>query len=247
MQSFNYTNKIQLDENEIKAIYREVKENNYIITLKWDLSAHNIVEDYNLFYELKGQHTTETRRQAIEVTTGLTEYGFEFLGDPDLIKIRFIAVASRNSIPMIIAERDQILPLSEDGRSRSFLKIHKLDNLDVAWEINFDDNIPILNISSHSKIYENRNYFLPIILPNVVQQIFEWLVLSDEDLSGDLLRHWVNYFEDICRKPDMIAELRSKDPEDKNKSVHEESLSIREKFAKKHNTLDAVAHILDRS
>lgn len=250
----NYTGRIDLDSQEVSATYREDK-GQFILTVKWLLGHHRMNEDCVLSIELKGAGTSESRR-----------FDFGLLGDgqgeeiltlaqvrnPELIKIRLVVVeASHNGIPLIRAQIDRISPLNLHGnnRSRSFLKIVKSPDLTVPWRVEFPDDEPILKISDREELYhklrDTSPIFMPLVLAEVVGQIFVWLSTSEVDYNNDILNEWILFFEQLTCPHGFIQAEHSREDEEEFADVKRVANDVSEEFAKKFHLIEKISSAFD--
>jgi len=238
--AMNYTGRIDIEAHEIEATY-VVENDQYELSLKWLLGHYGLPENCKLFIEMKGGSTTETRRFELGMLgdgQGEKTLNLAHIRNPELIKIRFgVVIVDSNGLPMIKADRDRISPLNlnENNRSRSLLKMVKSPDLTVPWRVEFNDEEPVLMISDRQELFHNLRdtspLFTPLVLPDVVRQIFEWMALSDIDYSADVMKQWVKYFEDLTCPTGFIQVDRSQ---------------VSEEFSKKFKIVDAVASTFDR-
>jgi hypothetical protein len=254
--AINYTGRIDIEAHEIEATY-VVENDQYVLSLNWLLGHYELPDDCKLFIEMKGgSQTTETRRIELGVLgdgqNGITLPPLQ-VRNPELIKIRFGVVSvNPNGLPMIKADRDKITPLNlnENNRSRSLLKMVKSPDLTVPWRVEFNDEEPVLMISDRQELFHNLRdtspLFTPLVLPDVVRQIFEWMALSDIDYSTDVMKQWVKYFEDLTCPAGFIQVDRSQASEDELIDVVNMSRIVSEEFSKKFKIVDAVASTFDR-
>lgn len=253
--AINYTGRIDIEAHEIEATY-VVENDQFELSLKWLLTHYGLPESCKLFIEMKGgSQTTETRRFELgmlgdgqgEKTLNLTN-----VRNPELIKIRFgVVIVDSKGLPMIKADRDRISPvnLNENNRSRSFLKMVKSQDLTVPWRVEFNDDEPMLMISDRQDLFLNlrtkSTLFTPLVLPDVVRQIFEWMAMSDIDYNTDVLKQWVKYFEGLTCPAEFIQVDRSQATEEELNEVVNMSRIVSEEFSKKFKFIDAVASTFD--
>jgi hypothetical protein len=254
--AINYTGRIEIEPHEIEATY-VVENDQYELTLKWLLSHYGLPESCKLFIEMKGgSQTTETRRFELGMLgdgQGEKKLSLAYVRNPELIKIRFgVVLVDSNGLPMIKADRDKISPLNlnENNRSRSLLKMVKSPDLTVPWRMEFNDDEPVLMISDRQELFHNLRdtspLFTPLVLPDVVRQIFEWMALSDVDYTSEVMKQWVKYFENLSCPSDFIEIDRSQANEDEIHEVMNMSRIVSEEFSKKFKIIDAVASTFDR-
>jgi hypothetical protein len=126
----------------------------------------------------------------------------------------------------------------------------KSPDLTVPWRMEFNDDEPVLMISDRQELFHNLRdtspLFTPLVLPDVVRQIFEWMALSDVDYTSEVMKQWVKYFEKLSCPSDFIQVDRSQANEDEINEVMNMSRIVSEEFSKKFKIIDAVASTFDR-
>jgi hypothetical protein len=253
----NYTGRIEIEAHEINATY-VVENDQYELSLKWLLGHYGLPEDCKLFIEMKGgSQTTETRRFDLGLLgdgQGAEKIKIEQVRNPELIKLRFgVVIVDSNGLPMIKADRDRISPLNlnENNRSRSFIKILSKEDLSVPWRVEFNDDEPVLMISDRQELFsslrEKSPLFKPLVLSEVVRQIFEWMALSELDYNSDVLNQWMMYFEDLSCPRDFIEKNRLELSEEELIEVANMARVVSEEFSKKFRMVDAVASTFESS
>jgi hypothetical protein len=247
----NYTGRVDILEHEIEATY-QVDNDEYSLTLKWLLGHYGLPSNCNLFVEMKGgSQTTETRR--FELGTLIDGNGEKTLKiaqvrNPELIKLRFgVVEVDTNGLPMIKADRDRIAPhnLNENNQSRSFLKMIKSSELIVPWRVDFIDEEPVLLITDRQELFHSLRdtspLFQPLVLSDVVRQVFERLAINEADYSNAVIKQWVKFFEDLTCPIGFIQMERLGATEEELDEVKLMSQIVSEEFSKKFKFIDAIA------
>ena len=246
----NYTNRIDIQSSEIEATY-QVEGDHCKVTLKWLLGHYALDEDCEIFIGLVGTNTTEARRiqlGSLGDGNGSEVIDFRNLRNPELMKLRFLVVkVDDRGIPMIRADLSGISPLdqSDNSKAKSFLKIIKQDDLMVPWRLSFNDEEPIIVISGRQDLYqqlrESSPIFNPLVLSEVVRQVFEWMALSDDDFSGEVSKQWIKFFTKLSCPAGFLEEVHSADDEEQLVEVREMAQRVSEEFARKFGLVNAVA------
>ena len=250
----NYTGRIDIDSQEVSATYRE-DQGQFILTVKWLLGHHGMNEDCELRIELKGSGTSESRRFDFGLLgngQGEETLTLAQVRNPELIKVRLVVVeTSDNGIPLIRAQIDKISPLNlnDKNHSRSFLKIGKSPDLTVPWRVEFPDDEPILMISDREelcyKLRDTSPIFMPLVLAEVVRQIFEWLVTTDVDYNNDILKEWILLFEQLTCPHGFIQAEHRREDEEEFADVKKVANDVSEEFAKKFNFIERISLTFD--
>jgi hypothetical protein len=247
----NYTNHIQIEEHEIEATY-QLENGGCVLTLRWLLGHYSFPEDSFLFLEVKGgSQTSESHRVELgQLGQGNGDMTLSplFVRNPELIKLRFGVVGQEpNGLRLIMADRDRISPtnLNENSQARSFLKMVKISDLVVPWMLDFNDDEPVLLISDRQELFhklrDTSPIFKPLILSEVVRQVFVWICSSDLDLQGRILRNWLSLFERLsCPKSFFEVERSLENPEDL-KEIEEKAIVVSEEFSKKFDLINSIA------
>ena len=247
----NYTGRIDIQEHEIEATY-EIENDEYSLTLKWLLGHYGLPNNCNLFVEMKGgSQTTETRRFELgSLIDGNGEKTLKVaqIRNPELIKLRFgVVEVSANGLPMIKADRDRIAPhnLNENNQSRSFLKMIKSSELIVPWRVDFIDEEPVLLITDRQDLFHSLRdtspLFQPLVLSDVVRQVFERLAIDEADYNNIVIKEWVNFFEELTCPNGFIQKTRIDATEEEQEEVKHMSRIVSEEFTKKFKFIDAIA------
>lgn len=250
----NYTGRIDIQSEEVTATYRE-EAGTCVLVVKWLLGHYGLSPDCNLYLGLEGDGTSESRRYELgrlgdgqgEQTLRLTQ-----VRDPELIKIRLKVVENDSSgIPIIKAQGDKISPLNlnASNQSRSFLKILKAPDLTVPWRVAFDEDEPILLVSDREELFhklrDTSPLFIPLVLPEVVRQVFVWLATSEVDYSSEVLKEWIIFFEHLTCPHGFIQQDRSsRDPEEVEEVMRVASF-VSEEFAKKFEFNRRISSVFD--
>ena len=246
----NYTGRIDIQSEEVSATYRE-ESGVCTLVVKWLLGHHGLNPGCHLYLGLEGDGTSESRRFALgllgdgqgEQTLRLTQ-----VRNPELIKIRLKVVENDSSgIPIIKAQGDKISPqsLNSSNQSRSFLKILKTPELTVPWRVDFAEDEPVLQISDKEELFhklrDTSPIFMPLVLPEVVRQIFVWLATTEVDYNNEVLKEWVLLFEQLTCPRGFIQQDHSSSDADDFEEVKRVASFVSEEFAKKFDFIQRIS------
>ena len=250
--SINYTGRIDIEVNEVSATYRE-DNGQCLITISWLLGHYGLNKTCQLFLSLEGDQTSESRRFDLGLLgdgQGERVLTFAQIRNPELIKLRLKVVESNlDGIPLIKAQGDKIAPvnLNADNRSRSFLKMVSSPDLTVPWRVEFRNDEPVLMISEREDLFQKlRNksqLFEPLVLADVVRQVFIWMATSDLSYSDEILKEWVLFFERLSCPQGFVQTERSH--EDDYEEIMEMANIVSEEFAKKYGFIESISSIID--
>jgi len=250
--SINYTGRIDIELNEVNATYRE-DNGQCLITISWLLGHYGLNKTCQLFLSLEGDQTSESRRFDLGLLgdgQGERILTFAQIRNPELIKLRLKVVETNlEGIPLIKAQGDKITPvnLNADNRSRSFLKMVSSPDLTVPWRVEFENDEPVLKISEREDLFQKlRNksqIFEPLVLADVVRQVFIWMATSDLSYSDEVLKEWVLFFERFSCPQGFVQTERSHEVD--YEEVVEMANVVSEEFAKKYDFIQSISSIID--
>ena len=251
-QSMNYTGRIDIELNEVSATYRE-ENGQCVLTINWLLGHYNLNKTCQLYLSLEGDQTSESRRFDLGLLgdgQGERVLTFAQMRNPELVKLRLKVVETNlDGIPLIKAQGDKISPvnLNADNRSRSFLKMVSSPDLTVPWRVEFPNDEPTLMISEREDLYQKlRNksqLFEPLVLADVVRQVFIWMANSELAYGDEILKEWLLFFERLLCPQGFIQKDRSN--EDDYEDVMEMANVVSEEFAKKYEFNQSISSIID--
>lgn len=249
----NYTDRIDFLPNEVEATYHVV-DDKYVLRVKWMLGHYSFPEECTFFAELRGgSSTTEAHR----IEFGLLGHGngdreteLTQVRNPELIKLRFGVVSPEPNLKRrIVGQIDDVVPTttSESADSRSFLKIVRSTELSVPWRVDFVEDEPILLISDREELFHNLRdstpLFFPLVLAEVVRQIFEWMAFEEINLESRSAKEWVNFFEGLTCPKGFFDENRSRLDDDQREDVRRTAWAVSEEFAKRHKLIHQISLI----
>ena len=204
---FNYTNRIALAQDVLRAqvLPKVGATDKYEICFDWRLTEYSLPSIYELVFVLKviGQ-THREKVAAVEASTGTFKVDLAEISTPQEITVTMKVVSrDSNGVPIIIAILENFQPEFPKAVSsrRSLLKTTKDSQLSVPWRLQIDDGIPTLHISDRNGVYDKLTLFTPefdaLVLPDVVRQIFLWLVSGDDEMDSIHAEGWKAIFEEL--------------------------------------------------
>ena len=131
----------------------------------------------------------------------------------------------------------------------SFLKIVKRLDLTVPWRVEFEEDEPTLVISDREGLYhklrDTSPIFMPLVLAEVVRQVFVWLATTDVDYNDDILTEWILLFERLTCPHGFIQAEHRREDEEEFADVKKVANDVSEEFAKKFNFIERISLTFD--
>jgi hypothetical protein len=122
--------------------------------------------------------------------------------------------------------------------------VKRLD-LTVPWLVEFEEDEPTLVISDREGLYhklrDTSPIFMPLVLAEVVRQVFVWLATTDVDYNDDILTEWILLFERLTCPHGFIQAEHALEDEDEMADVERVAKDVSEEFAKKFNLIEKVS------
>jgi hypothetical protein len=250
----NFTNRVDLLPVDVSATY-SVIENLCTLKLGWQLGHYGFESTAEIVVDIRVKGSTEARRLNIgKIDNGFGEKTFELanMRNPELMELRFKVVHSNfGEMPMLRASLDRITPVdvNPNNRSKSFFKIVKQDELSVPWRLYLEDNEPILYISGRQEMFrqlrDSTPLFSPLVLPELIRQIFDWIAFVEIDGSNKVQTQWVAYFEALGCPNDFLYESRDRGVEEDVENVWQEAQRVSDEFSKKFKIINTISEVLE--
>lgn len=217
--TFNYTNRIDLDRKDFEAVIIETVHGRSI-QLSWqnlpiaELAGTNLVievhsggEEHRFPIDLKPE---SSENQTITFPIN------EIRTTVPRLRVKFIDT-THVARPMIRAVLDNLRPSMSDqpGSIRSLLPIEKKEDLQVGWQIVFENNTePILQVCSANDLSEwlfKKSLVKALVFPQVVERIAEWLfTLSENEAEGEIPNLWSKFFKNLgASRPEPNSDMES--------------------------------------
>jgi hypothetical protein len=249
----NFTNRIDLDPTAIKSklVASSSISGEYEIVMEADLSdvaltgefivvlTHKALGETNR-YELPGQndlkinitHPLHGMRNPLEVVSQLE------IIQRDAINIPVIRASARNIDPEIPGEQ---------SAKKSALKTKRDPDLNVPWRLDYSEGYPILHVTDKNGLYDQlflTPQFDPLILPEVVRQIFNWIVFDPDLKDGFHVDAWKMIFEQLGCERSFFDSLPT--PNEEDASMEDLTPALRAQIASKsHEVADRFTADLD--
>lgn len=202
----NFTNRIEIDTNLINAKLLVVGQNpdRYEFNLETDLTNIGLAGVFTVVLTHKA--LGETDRFELPGQTNLNlkiKHNLKAMRNPlDVVSQLELVQFDMNSIPVIRASARNINPEIPGDQSarKSALKTKRDPNLNVPWRMNYSEGYPILHITDKNGLYDQlflTPQFDPLILPEVVRQIFMWLIFDPGMKDAFYVDAWKLIFEQL--------------------------------------------------
>ena len=226
------------------------------LLFKWNLSDTNLGSNFEAVLELSA--IGNNLRQIVAVNeipiSGEAKITIKDFLIPQSIVGRFKIVSlDKNGLRFVIRE-SQTLRLRnnklEGEQGKSLLDVHWDQQLNVPWQLVFDDSEPVLKVSDQfenaPKIYSHV-VFQTSILPEVFKQITFWLLTEDPDESQNpKIVHWWKLVEEYGLTADdrgYFTSLNEKDFET-IKEIELKCSEVADKFATRHKIVQKLSNFL---
>jgi hypothetical protein len=242
--------KIPVEEVTIELI------NDDFLLFKWNLSDTNLGENFEAVLELSAIGNNVRQIVAVNEIPVIGEAKIsikEFL-IPQSIVGRFKVVNLENEGLRFIIRESQTLRLKnnklEGEQGKSLLDVHWDQQLNVPWQLIFEDSEPILKVSDQfenaPKIY-SHTVFQTSILPEVFKQITFWLLTEDPDENQNIkISYWWKLVEDYglsSEDRNYFTGLIEKDFET-IKEIEVKCSEVADKFAVQHRIVQKLSNFL---
>lgn len=219
----NFTKRIDIDPEIVKAklVPSQSASGEYEVSIEADLTGIAISGEFTVVLTHKA--LGETKRfvlpgqQEFKISVINSLHGMrnplEVVSQLELIQ------TDASSIPVIRASVRNINPEipGEQSAKKSALKTKRDPDLNVPWRLNYSDGYPILHITDKNGLYDQlllTSQFDPLILSEVVRQIFNWLVFDPDQKDTFHVDAWKMIFEQLGCERAFFDSLPSPDEED---------------------------------
>ena len=238
-KEFNYTNRLEIPMQFVVAKHLS-SEHSHTLQLEWDFSplAFNATDE--LVLDVFVKNTSESLRfdlGAIDSGKNAQVIDLTNMRNPSSAKIRLKVIDKSTGLPIIKGVIDNFNPeLPEDSdSSRSLLPILKKTGLKTPWELNYDRGVPTLLITDSGNLYQSlrsrvrAEWFYPIIMHKVFEDIFLWIALSESFENIEKIDKWKRLFIDHYNCPrDFFEAIEEKEGEDRIDFARDQSRLIAE-------------------
>jgi len=242
--------KIPVEEVTIELIDGES------LLFKWSLSDTDLGDNFEAVLELSA--IGNNLRQIVAVNeipvSGEAKILIKDFLIPQSIVGRFKVVSLNKDGLRFIIRESQTLRLKnnklEGEQGKSLLDVHWDQQLNVPWQLIFEDAEPILKVSDQfenaPKIYSHI-VFQTAILPEIFKQITFWLLTEDPDENQNIkIRYWWKLVEEYGLTSEdrgYFTGLIEKDLEIV-KEIELKSSEVADKFAVRHKIVQKLSNFL---
>ena len=250
--SVNQTGRKKIPVEEVTI---ELLDGEFLL-FKWNLSDINLGANFEAVLELSA--IGNNLRQVVAVNeipvNGESKISIKDFLIPQSIVGRFKVVNLEEDGIRFITRESQTLRLKnnklEGEQGKSLLDVHWDQQLNVPWQLIFEDSEPILKVSDQfenaPKIYSHI-VFQTSILPEVFKQITFWLLTEDPDETQNVkIIYWWKLVEEYgltSEDRNYFTSLVEKDFET-IKEIDLKSSEIADKFAVRHRIVQKLSNFL---
>jgi hypothetical protein len=219
----NFTNRVDLEPDCVKTKISPSSSvpNSYEISVMGDLSAANIVGDFTivLTHKALGETIRYEVKNHSDLNFSIPNQPLNMRNPLDVLTQLEIVQLDQNGIPVIKVSVKNVIPELPGNQSarKSALKTKRDPDLNVPWRLYFTEGYPILHISDKHGLYDQlalTPYFDPLILPEVVKQIFNWLIFDPNMKDNTHVDAWKSIFEQLGCDRAFFDSLPSPNEED---------------------------------
>ncbi len=217
--TFNYTNRIDLDRKDFEAVILET-ELGRSIQLSWQNLPVADLAGTDLVIEIHAGG--EEHRFPIDLEPASSENHTitfpinEIRTTVPRLRVKFIDT-THVALPVIRAVLDNLRPSTSDqpGSIQSLLPIEKKEDLQVAWQLIFENNTePTLQVCSANDLSEwlfKKSLVKALVFPQVIERIAEWLfTLSENEAEGETPILWTRFFKQLgASRPEPNSDMES--------------------------------------
>jgi len=202
----NFTNRMDLDPSFVvaKILVNPHQTSEYEFHIEIDLSAVLLVGEFDIVFTYKA--IGETKRVEMKKQSNkqiIATHSLRGMRKPlDVVAYIKIIQLDKNLVPIIRASIRNVIPEVPGNQSaqRSALKTKRDPDLKVPWRLYFTEEYPILHVSDKNGLYDqlfSTPQFDPLILSEVVRQVFIWLVFDPGSKDQYYVDIWKKIFEDL--------------------------------------------------
>ena len=238
-KEFNYTDRLEIPVQLVGAKHLST-DYSHLLKLDWDFSTLGFDPTDEIVLDVFVKNTSESLRFDLgEIDSGKGDREIDLISmrNPLSSKIRVKVINKSSGLPIIRGVIDNLNPeLPEDSdSSRSLIPILRKPGMKTPWELNFDRGIPTLYITDSGNLYQSlRNrvkaeWFYPIIMHRVFEDIFFWVATSDSFENIEKVDKWKNLFIENYHCPrDFFEVIEDKEGDERIELAKEQSRLIAE-------------------
>jgi len=251
---FNFVETQKLELNSINAQV-EWLENTPEFTMTWNLSDLGFELSNDLILEIWSIRSTQHLRFNLgQVKNGIGKFKtkLHFFEELEAIRCRFKVVKKYASgRPCFVASIDGFKPQIKDenfAETGSLLAIQSDDAMKFPWQLRFENGEPTLYLYSEiSQSLRNRAqapWFHPLILSEILGQVFDWLADSTNRDDSVASKLWEEFMIGLGCPTDFWLTLSPDINVAPRQDVSEVRLLVMNKFAVRHNFVHQLTDIL---
>lgn len=213
----NFTDRVDLNSDIVKSqlFLRDAVLSEYEVSINVDLRSLKISGQFKVILIHKA--LGETKRYESDDRTDLNiaiRHSLAGMRNPlEVVSQLEIVQRDVNRVPVIRAMIKNINPdlPGKQSASKSALKTKRDPDLNVPWRLSYSEGYPILHVTDKNGLYDQlflTPQFDPLILPEIVRQIFVWLVFDPSEKDAFHVDAWKSIFEQLgCERTffDAIA------------------------------------------
>ena len=200
--NLNYTGRVDIDPSDFDGSIDPI-DDHYEANVAWRLGSYEFDADAHIQLHIG----TVYEKMIVDLGKVLTGTGSKTV---DLSQLRKPLEATMtlkvvqkddNNIPLNRGWLSNFRPviLGNDGSGKSLLETQSTSDLDVIWRVSTDLGRPILQITNREDLYTsllNDEIFDSIVLPAVIEEIFHWLIWSEDidDVDPEISSKWQEFF-----------------------------------------------------
>ena len=253
-KTINFIEVQKLESTSVQARI-EWKQRTSELEMSWDLSNLGFDPSNYIVLEIWSVRSIRYKRcnlGAFGIGVGNFKAKLEFSEELDAIRCRFKIVKKfASGRPCLVASLDGIKPLIADDNlveTSSLLAIQTDDELKHPWELRFENSEPTLYLHPQlSQPLRNRAqapWFHPIILSEILGQIFDWLASPSERDENLTTKQWEEFMIDLGCPPDFWLSVAAQGSVEPNADLREIRALVLKRFAAKHDFVRQLTEIL---
>jgi hypothetical protein len=214
--NFNYTGRIDIDPLDFDGTIDLVGDT-YEAKVNWRLKDYEFPENADIqlhigsVYEKiiaplgkvgsgEGSQTIDLSRLRKPLEANMT--------------LKVVTVDDKN-IPLNRGWLNNFRPviLGNDGAGKSLLETQSVLDLDVIWRVETESGRPVLQITNRFDLYTsvlNDVIFDAVVIPAVIEEIFQWLVWQEEtgDIDPEIAELWKDFFYGLGLSENVFEEFK---------------------------------------
>lgn len=199
--SFNYTGRVDIDASLLTANLTE-KAGQFNVETAWNFESYKFPSKAQLQVIFEGIFEKRTFPLGdIDKGSGSKVFDISDMRKPLEAKVTIKIVSKDLSgVPLLIGSLERFQPLIDGigNAGKSLLETLCDTDLVVPWQLRTNSGRPVLHISNPDGHYgnlHNHALFDPLVIPAVLQGVFDWLMwASEEDRNTEIVEKWQDFF-----------------------------------------------------